>query len=231
MTFSGIIVAAGSGTRMGGVDKCALPLNGRSMASYSVDVLAEAVTDLVVVVATDQLSAWRAIADTEGWRARVRFVAGGETRSQSVFAGLSALEDGGPCAYVAIHDGARPLLSSQMVDDCFAAVREHGAVTLATPVTDTIKRVDGTRIVETPDRAGLWAAQTPQVFARDMLRAAFAWGRTIPSLAFTDEAGLVEAFGHPVHVVRSSRENFKVTEMIDYRLAEITLAARRSANA
>jgi 2-C-methyl-D-erythritol 4-phosphate cytidylyltransferase len=231
MTFGGMIVAAGSGTRMGGVDKCALPLNGRSMVSYSVAVLAGAVTDLVVVVAAAQLSAWRTIADTEGWSARVRFVSGGETRGQSVFAGLSTLEDGGACAYVAVHDGARPLLSLQMVDDCFAAAREHGAVTLATPVTDTIKRVDGTRIVETPDRAGLWAAQTPQVFAWDVLRAAFAWARTVPPLAFTDEAGLVEAFGHPVHVVRGSRENFKVTEPVDYRLAEIALAARRSANA
>lgn len=229
MRTGAIIVAAGRGTRMGGTDKCALPLHGRSVLSYSVATLAAVVERVIVVVAADRIAAWRTIAAREAWPPVAAIVPGGETRQGSVRAGLRALTEDEAIDLIAVHDGARPLVTEEAVRRCVARARESGAAICAMPVTDTVKRVHEGWIVETVDRAALWAAQTPQVFHADVLRRAFAWADAASRPPFTDEAGLVEAFGRPVAIAEGDRSNIKVTERADLIVAAALLAAREEA--
>jgi 2-C-methyl-D-erythritol 4-phosphate cytidylyltransferase len=128
--------------------------------------------------------------------------------------------------FVAIHDAARPCLAASWIDRVFAAAVRDGAAVLGTPVVSTLKRVSADGLItETVDRTGLWEAQTPQVFRRDLLTRAFAHRRQTPSLASTDEACIVEALGEPVRVVEGSPINLKITSRDDLRLAEQALKA------
>ncbi len=150
-------------------------------------------------------------------------VDGGAERSDSV---ANALARVGPeIAYVAIHDAVRPLTPPALIDAVFAAARCHGAAIAAVPVTDTLKRVDGAmRITATVSRAGLWQAQTPQVFRRDWLVEAYVRREA----GITDDAQAVEALGRPVVVVPGSVVNFKITTKEDLELAAAVLAARQA---
>jgi 2-C-methyl-D-erythritol 4-phosphate cytidylyltransferase len=231
-TTGAIIVAAGHGTRMGGmdrVDKCALPLSGRSLLYYSVAAFARVVDVVVVAVAPDRLAAWGATVGAETWPLVATMVAGGETRQDSVRAGFDALKRARAVDVVAIHDGARPLVMAETIRRCIDRAWADGAAITAVPVTDTIKRVEGEQIVATLDRTTLWAAQTPQAFRADLLQSAYTWADSVARAAFTDEAGMVEAFGRLVAVVRGDRSNIKVTEPADLAIAEALLAARGGA--
>ena len=154
----------------------------------------------------------------------VQLVEGGAERFESV---AKALEKINPDAeFVAIHDAVRPCLSEELVSAIFAQAVKHGAVLLGTPIVDTIKRVDPKDKVEaTVPRKGLWLAQTPQVFRKDWLVEAYgkraSLGRDI-----TDDAQLVEAAGHPVHIVEGSTQNIKITSKPDLFLAEAILKSR-----
>jgi 2-C-methyl-D-erythritol 4-phosphate cytidylyltransferase len=228
-TTGAIIVAAGRGTRMGGTDKCALSLNGRSLLGYSFSAFAEVVDAIVIVVAPDRLTEWTTTARSEAWPLVATIVAGGETRQDSVRAGFDALRSVQAVDVIAIHDGARPLVTVEMIRRCLERAWLDGAAITAVPVTDTIKRVRDEQIVETLDRSALWAAQTPQAFRADLLQSAFVWSDSTPRTMFTDEAGMIEAFGHLVAVVRGDRTNLKVTEPADLAIAEALLAARSGA--
>lgn len=156
-----------------------------------------------------------------GWYERpVQYVAGGETRQQSVLAGLRAL-DAGQNDIVLVHDGARPLVSSDIIDRCIADVVEHGCAIAAIPITDTIKASDPHAFVEdTRDRTGLWAAQTPQGARYGLLIDAL---ETAEHAGFsgTDEASALEMYGHNrVKLVLGSRENIKITTQDDLKFAE-----------
>ncbi len=147
-------------------------------------------------------------------------VDGGRTRAGSVANALNAVDT----ELVAIHDAARPLLSPELLDDLVAelvANPDADAIIAAAPVTDTVKKVDGDRIVETLDRSVLWGAQTPQVFRTDALRSALR-----STDAVTDEAMLIEAAGGKVLVHDPGVANLKVTTPLDLRVAELLLAER-----
>jgi len=221
-----ILVAAGRGTRMGGADKGALALNGRSALSYSLAAFAPLVHFGVVVVASDRVAAWQEIRERETWPMRTTIVAGGSLRQDSVRIGFDTLSARGGCDIVVIHDGARPLVTPDIARACIEAALREGAAILAVPVTDTIKRVADGRIVETLDRTSLWAAQTPQAFRWHLLRDAFTWSDHTAHAPTSDEAGLVEAYGHPVCVVRGARANIKVTAPEDVAVARALLNAR-----
>jgi len=151
----------------------------------------------------------------------VEIVAGGAERADSVRNALARVRP--EAEFVAVHDAARPLLAAEWIDRVFRAAEKSGAAILATPVTNTLKRgrPDGT-IDQTVSREGLWAAQTPQVFRRQLLLDAYAkQGKLHP----TDEAQLVEQLGHPVTLVECSALNFKITSFEDFRLAEVALDA------
>ncbi|MFL5823213.1 MAG: 2-C-methyl-D-erythritol 4-phosphate cytidylyltransferase [Solirubrobacteraceae bacterium] len=216
-----LIVAAGRGERLGqGQPKALVPLSGRPMLQWSVDALraVPAVQEIVVALPSDRLDC-----APEGTRA----VAGGQTRSQSVRAALGVVGDGDP---VIVHDAARPLASPALFERALGALEGSGAdaVVAAAPVPDTIKEVtgDGRTVSRTLERARLWAVQTPQVFRRASLEAAFARAGDDILAAATDDAWLIEQEGGSVQVLPWAEPNVKVTTPAELRLAEILLESR-----
>jgi 2-C-methyl-D-erythritol 4-phosphate cytidylyltransferase len=150
----------------------------------------------------------------------VEIVAGGKQRADSVKNALARVE--ADIDFVAVHDAARPLVVKQWIDKVFVAAEQSGAAILASPISSTIKRVENGRIVETVPRDKLWAAQTPQVFRRQLLLDAYArWDGS----EATDEANLVERIGHPVTIVEGSPLNMKITTQEDFKMAEALLGA------
>ena len=226
MNIGVVLVAAGQGARMGGADKGALEISGRSVLRYAIDALVPVAQLVVVVVAADRVAAWEAIRVAEQWPTPTEIIAGGAVRQESVRIGLALLQERGGCDIVVIHDGARPLVTTAIIRACIEAAEREGAAIVAAPVTDTIKRVMGGQIVETLDRASLWAAQTPQAFRWQLLQDAFAWSDLRGAVPTTDEASLVEAYGQPVSVVRGDRANIKITEPDDLIVAHALLKAR-----
>jgi 2-C-methyl-D-erythritol 4-phosphate cytidylyltransferase len=213
-----IVVAAGRATRMGGVDKLFAPLGGRPVLGHALRAFARhpAVAALVVVAGEERLAAVTELATAEAGAKLAGVVPGGPRRQDSVRAGVMAL---GRHELVAIHDGARPFVPAALIDRGVAALADQVAAVAVVPVSDTIKRVDATgRVVETPPRGDLRAAQTPQFFRLAVLHAAYAaadWTRE-----YTDEAGLVEAAGVAVGTFAGDLANIKITTPRDLALAE-----------
>lgn len=225
MSVTAILLCAGRGERLGAaVPKAAVPLAGRPLFAWSLETLERcaSVDSIVVVGPVRTLRELLAAAGLAPAKV-VAWVEGGEERQHSVARGLAALPEG--CDLVAIHDCARALVSAEVVERAVSAARAHGAAIAAVPLADTLKRVESDVIAGTPSRAGLWCAQTPQVFRRDWIEAAHAAaGQTA-----TDDAALVEALGHAVHVSEGEALNFKVTTPGDLALAERWLAGRGEA--
>lgn len=224
--FGVVIVGAGSGTRLGGVDKAFMQLERRALIGHAVDAFegVSEVDEIVLVVGAHRIADARRLASTSRWRKVVAVVAGGDTRHHSVIAGISAL---GECEWIAIHDAARPLVTAEIIRSGLASARSHGAAVAAIPVRDTIKRSLGqpALIEGTVDRTGLWAAQTPQVFRASVLAEAYQRVGDQAS-AYTDDAGIVEAAGLPVAIFPGSVGNLKVTLQDDLPVATALLRAR-----
>ncbi len=217
-----VVVAAGSSSRMGGVDKIFAPVLDRPLVCFALDQL-EAfppVTEIVLVLDSGSLTQGRELSRARGYRKVTHVCPGGKRRQDSVRSGLDALT---PCDWVIVHDGARPCLDLPMLERGLAAVQEAGAAVAGVPVKDTIKVVsDQGAVVDTPDRKSLWAAQTPQIFRYDLLRDAH--DRCIEDV--TDDAMMVESLGHSVKMFLGSYENLKVTTPEDLILAEAFLKQR-----
>ena len=147
-------------------------------------------------------------------------VEGGQERADTVQNALARVK--ADVDYVAVHDAARPLIVKEWVDAVFKAAEESGAAMPALPITGTIKRVEGKRITETVSRDGLWQAQTPQVFRRDLLLEAFAKRDDFPA---TDEAQLIERIGVDVTVIEGWPMNMKITSFADFKMAEALVNA------
>ncbi len=224
-----IVVAAGSSSRMGGVDKLAHVIGDRPVLAWSIDALAavDEIERIVVVAPADRVAGIHAAPWLSG--KVVAVVTGGERRHESVAAGLAALDsiDGDGAAagrrVVLVHDGARPVASSGLARAVLAAATEHGAAIPVLPVTDTIKRIADGRVEETVDRSALASAQTPQGVQRRLLRDAFARFPPSGSAAWTDEAALLEACKIPVHALPGEASNLKVTLPADLDRAEAAL--------
>ena len=216
LTVSAVIVAAGRSARMGGVDKTFAPLRGIPLIAHTVERFEAhpAIGQIALVLAADAMAQGRELAAQRGWRKATRLRAGGSRRQDSVYNGLLALP---PCDLVVVHDGARPGVDAAMLARGIAAAAEWGAAAAGMPVKDTIKRVAADlRVVETPPRASLWAAQTPQVFRYQLLLEAHRRRRG----DVTDDAAMVESIGHPVRMFEGSYENIKVTTAGDLVVAE-----------
>jgi 2-C-methyl-D-erythritol 4-phosphate cytidylyltransferase len=223
-----VIVAGGSGERFGAMQgKQLARACGRPVLSWSVDAFraCPAVDAIVVVGHPDRLAEYETAV---GGPKLVAVVAGGETRQDSVAAGLARLPL--DAELVAVHDGARPLVTSAVIAEAVDSLRADpslAGVVVGHPVFDTLKRVgDGRGIAETVDREGLWAAQTPQVFRADRLREAYAKA-TAEGFLGTDDASLVERIGGTVVMVRGPRDNIKVTVPEDLVVVEAVLRARK----
>ncbi len=223
-----IVVAAGSGTRLGGsAPKAFVGIDERSVLRHALDGVFAAAPAQVIVVAPaghegDAETELRAAA---GERADLgRVVAGGQTRQQSVRAGLRALW--GDITTVLVHDAARALTPPSQIDAVAAAVSSGTGVIPAVPVVNTLKRVDGADIVEAVDRSELVAAQTPQGFPRDLLERAYAAAQNA-GVEYTDDAALFAAAGHAVQHIPGSSRAFKITAPADLDRARQIIAPAR----
>jgi 2-C-methyl-D-erythritol 4-phosphate cytidylyltransferase/2-C-methyl-D-erythritol 2,4-cyclodiphosphate synthase len=217
-TADAIVVAAGSSSRMGGVDKLAAAIHGRPLLAWTLDALAGAasVRGLIVVAAPERADALAGEPWLQAHGARV--VAGGGRRQESVAAGVEV----STAALVLVHDGARPLVTSRLVDAVVAAAAEHGAAIPVVPIAETIKRVGDGRVVGTVARDGLATAQTPQGARRELLLRAYAANDPRGAATFTDEAAILEAAGTPVATVPGDVANIKVTQPADLsRVADL----------
>ncbi|HEY3083561.1 MAG TPA: 2-C-methyl-D-erythritol 4-phosphate cytidylyltransferase [Chloroflexota bacterium] len=216
-----LVLAAGRGTRMGAAvpDKVWAPLGGVPVLLHSLRAFerAPSVGRVVVVVREETRAAARALVEGDGLGKVVAVVVGGDRRRDSVLAGLNALED---ADVILVHDAARPLVDQDTIERGVELARAHGAALPAVPVRDTIKRVIDGRVVETPSRAELWSALTPQCFRLELLREAHAASADDA----TDDCVLVERLGHPVVVYPASARNIKITLAEDLRIAEALLA-------
>jgi 2-C-methyl-D-erythritol 4-phosphate cytidylyltransferase len=229
-----ILAAAGAGRRFAeGAVGAAPPdgkvfasLAGRPVLAHALEAFArvEAVTEVVVALPADRVDAARQrFGDVlDGGRALV-FVAGGESRPESVERALAATDE--RTELVAIHDGARPLIRPAVIEEALRVAVEHGAAVVGRPVDHTIKMVaDDGCVTETVPRRGLWMAQTPQVFRREIIAQAYARRGNVVGRV-TDDAQLVESLGKPVHMVRGDGANLKITTPEDLHACEALLAA------
>jgi 2-C-methyl-D-erythritol 4-phosphate cytidylyltransferase len=223
-TVIALIPAAGESRRMRGAgSKLLLPLGGAAMIQRTTTALLSSrhVTQAIVLAPEAQLAEFQRLFGPKGEEPgrRVHVIPGGGTRQQSVFRGLQCcakLIDPAKPAYIAVHDGARCLAGTELIDRVIEAAFQYGAVTAAVPLADSLKRVDAEgRVLHSIDRAQVWAVQTPQVFKYELLLAAHE--HAAPDA--TDDASLVEAM-HPVYVVEGSSLNFKVTGPQDYEMAK-----------
>ncbi|MFT8888194.1 MAG: 2-C-methyl-D-erythritol 4-phosphate cytidylyltransferase [Ethanoligenens sp.] len=225
-TVTAIIVAAGNGRRMGGIAKPFLPLCGRPVLMYALEAFTQCplITEIVLVTRPNEMAEAERIA--EGCEKMVGTVAGGSTRQLSVRAGM-ALASG---AYLAIHDGARPLVTPACIERAVRAAFDCGASAAAVKVKDTVKVTDDWGyVMQTPERARLWAVQTPQVFRTSLLARAFDAAETAGA-DYTDDCQLVEAIGGKVRLVEGDYANLKITTPEDMDAAT-ALLRKRKANA
>jgi 2-C-methyl-D-erythritol 4-phosphate cytidylyltransferase len=214
-----VIAAAGESRRMGGIDKIFAPLSGRPALSYVLDAFekCQAVSQIVVAVSKNNVAKCRQLIAEEKYAKPIEVRAGGERRQDSVAAGLQKLRD---CDWVVIHDGARPLVTRELIEHGLEAAKETGAAVAAVPVTDTIKTAGDDRIVrQTPPRQNLWAIQTPQVFGYDLILKAYQKAKG----EVTDDAALVEALGGKVKLYMGAYDNIKITTANDLLVAEALL--------
>jgi 2-C-methyl-D-erythritol 4-phosphate cytidylyltransferase len=201
---------------MGGLDKVFAPLGGKLVLAHVLNAFetCNSVAQIVVVVSKENLERCRKLIAEEGLSKSIEVCAGGRRRQDSVAAGLSQLKN---CQWVVIHDGARPLVTRDLIERGLKAAQETGAAVAAIPVTNTIKVAGGDRIVhQTPPRQNLWAVQTPQVFRYNLISEAYhkAEGEV------TDDASLVEQLGHKVKLYMGAYDNIKITTPDDLLIAE-----------
>ena len=223
-----LVAAAGSSSRMGGVNKLLEPLDGVPVLVRTLLALQQApqVDEIVIATREEDLVEISGLCRTYGITKCTKVIRGGETRVHSVL--LAAMEASSDVKLLAVQDGARPLVTPELIECVIDAARRCGAAAPAIPVKDTIKEVrDGGAVERTVDRSSLRAVQTPQVFDASLLKAALqdAVENRIP---VTDDCSAVERLGKVVFLVDGEEENLKITTPVDLILAEAILRAREN---
>ena len=215
-----VIVAAGTASRMGGIDKVMAPLKGEPMIVHTTRAFQESdvIREIVIVTRPDLQKEIEGLC--RGFDKVKAVVVGGSTRPESVENGLSALSDNVKLA--AVQDGARPLISWQVIDRTVRAANTYGAAAPAVPVKDTVKVVRGGVVAATPERSRLQAVQTPQVFDYDLLQAALQKAKK-ENIGITDDCSAAERMGMTVKIVEGDERNIKVTTPMDLKIAEILM--------
>ncbi len=234
-----IVVAGGKGLRMGSdLPKQFLPIGGRPVLMHTLEAFERAIPGirLVLVLPKDQQSFWKDLCAKHHFTLPHTIADGGTTRFHSVKNGLNSLSpDPSPVregSLVAVHDGVRPFVSEEVIRRTFDAAREHGAAIPVVPVVETVRQIFPSLTGEGPgegpapssltvDRSLYRLVQTPQTFQLPLLLRAYEQPYTE---AFTDDASVVEALGHPITLVEGNRENIKITTPFDLRIAEALLA-------
>ena len=222
---SAVVAAAGSSRRMGGGNKLLLPLDGIPVLVRTLRALEEAtlVREIVVASREEDLLVIGDLCKTYGISKPVKIVCGGETRAASVLAAtMECRED---AAFIAVHDGARPLATPELIDNVIRLAFRTNAAAPAVAVKDTIKVVEENKVVTTPDRDTLRCIQTPQVFDAALLRAALQ-AAVAGEIPITDDCSAVERLGKEIYLTEGSYENIKITTPEDMALATAILERR-----
>ena len=211
-----VILAAGNGTRMG-IDKSKLLLEigGKTVIERTVGTfenMAE-IDEIIVVCRECDFETFSALLPDDN----ISFVIGGNTRQESVRNAVETIDE---CDYIVIHDGARPIISTELINICIEMVKEQKALTVVTKTIDTIKEVENGKIVKTIDRAKLYNTQTPQAFEYDLILEAH---KKYEGKNFTDDAGMIEKMKKTVYIIDGSYKNIKITTRSDIALAKIYL--------
>lgn len=219
-----VIVAAGSASRMGGIDKVMAPVQGEPMICRTVRAFqqTDAIREIVIVTRQDLLGRIAELCQDDDKVKAV--VVGGSSRQESVWRGLSALSD--KVELAAVQDGARPLVTPMLIDRVVRAAHSYGAAAPGIPVKDTIKTVVGGVVRQTLDRAALQAIQTPQVFDVDLLRGALTKAAA-DQAQVTDDCSAVERLGMSVKIVEGDEQNIKITTPLDLKIAQLLLEERK----
>lgn len=219
-----VIVAGGSGTRFGG-DKLMVELAGEPVLVHTLRAFNNSpmIQEIVLVTRESAMTDMARLCKAYELTKVSLVVAGGETRALSSYAGvMSASEKAG---IIAIHDGARPLVTEKIIEDAVWQAYRHTSAVPAIPVRDTIKKAEKGVVTETPDRSCLYAVQTPQCFQAELIRAALTDAvENAPGV--TDDCMAVERIGGSIHLTEGSEENLKITTPLDLALAEIILKGR-----
>lgn len=217
-----VVAAAGSSTRMEGTDKILLPLNEVPALLYGLRALENcpSVFEIIVVTREDLIVPVAQLCRDAGLVKVKKVVVGGQTRVESVLAGIR--EVSAEAQLIAIHDGARPLVTEEVIETAIAAARKTGSAAPAVPVKDTVKVVCGSVVERTLDRAVLRAVQTPQVFESGLIRAALTQALK-DGAEVTDDCMAVERLGMSVTLTEGSDQNLKITTPADIALAEALL--------
>ena len=215
---SAVIVAAGNASRMKGVDKIMAEIGGMPVIARTLSVFqnCDRIDEIVVVTREDLLVPVGEVCRQYGVDQVTRVVVGGADRSRSVQNGLNEL---GETDYVAIHDGARPFVSAEVLEETIRAAERSGAAAPAIPVTDTIKTAQDSLVTGTPDRSTLFAVQTPQIFDMDLICGAL-YHCIEKKIPLTDDCSAVEQIGKAVTLTVGERTNIKITTQFDLLIGE-----------
>ncbi len=220
-----IILASGKSTRMGGgVDKCFLSLGPKPVVAWSLQAFEKCkdVDEIILAVRKDQLTAARGLQKLFGIGKLKHVVVGGVRRQDSVSAALKVVPDG--TRYVVVHDAARPCVTPELISETLKYAKRMGSGIAASPMVDTVKVVGKEmRVESTPDRATLWAVQTPQAFEATRLMEAYQRFAADKKVTFTDDASILEAAGEAPRLVKWDAPNLKITTPIDLTIAAAIL--------
>lgn len=214
-TVNAIIPAGGTSSRFGKTNKLLEKIDGKEVIKYTVEAFeASNVQKIIICANVAIINELRNIFQDSS---KVQIIEGGASRQKSVFNGLNASE----CDYVLIHDGARPMISTDLINLAIEEVVTKKALTVATKTIDTIKEVQDGKIIRTIDRAKLYNTQTPQAFQYDLIKDAHIklYGQN-----FTDDAGMLEALGQTVYILNGSYKNIKITTQNDIEIAKVYLS-------
>ena len=223
-TCSVVVVAAGSSVRMG-EDKLFMDLEGKPVLAWTLQAIdgCDFVDEIVLVAREDRLEdAAKLCRDYDGKEGR-KVIIGGKNRSESALAGVSAVDR--EAKLILIHDGARPLVTEDIIYDAMHTAAMFKCAAPAIPVTDTVKETEGDQVVRTPDRSHLAAVQTPQAFLAEVIKGALT-AAVKSGKEYTDDCAAAEAMGFPVRLSKGSRENIKITGPMDLQIASAVIRSR-----
>ena len=210
-----IIPAGGTSSRFGNKNKLLEKIYDKEVIRYTIEAFEKSEVDEIIICSN--INIIDELKEIFKNSQKVKIIEGGATRQESVFNGLKASE----CDYVLIHDGARPMISTDLINSAIEEVKTKKALTVATKTIDTIKEVIDGKIVRTIDRAKLYNTQTPQAFEYNLIKDAHMklYGQNFP-----DDAGMLEELGQTVYILNGSYKNIKITTQNDIDIAKIYLA-------
>lgn len=213
MKFSAIITAGGASIRYGKLNKLLEKIGSKEVIKHTVDAFLS-VKEIDEIIICANVSIIEQLKELFRNEEKIKIIEGGNTRQQSVFNGLTEIQS---CDYVLIHDGARPMISTEIIGRAIKMVQEKKALTVAAKTTDTIKQVDeNLKIIKTIDRSSLYNTQTPQAFEYKLIKEVH---EKLKGQDFTDDAGMLEFLGYNVYVLEGDSSNIKITTPNDIKLA------------